>query len=175
MVEGVPRDRSRVRPVDARFERDAYWLASSRDEDTLMVPVYDMANHSNDPVLLNTLLYKPERARDAFLFVASRDIVGGGQVYNSYNRCNACSDARYGDDCETYSFARTPDLFVRFGFVKEYPQNWVFDPTTTIAVTTTRTRWNSTFACTGMRKPESWKHAGVIARTISPMPRTSDG
>jgi hypothetical protein len=115
-------------PSTHAFERDAYWLASSRDEDTLMVPVYDMANHSNDPALLNTLSYKPEKAGDAFLFVASRDIVGGEQVYNSYNRCNACSDARYVNDCETYSFARTPDLFVSFGFVEEYPQNWEFDP-----------------------------------------------
>ena len=109
------------------YERAAYWLASSRDEDTLMVPVYDMANHSNDPDLLNTLSYKPEKAGDAFLFKASRDIARGEQLYNSYNRCNVCSDARKGD-CETYSYARTPDLFVSFGFVEDYPQNWEFDP-----------------------------------------------
>jgi hypothetical protein len=108
------------------LERAAYWLASSRDEDTLMVPVYDMANHSNDPALLNTLSRKPEKAGDAFLLWASRDIAEGEQVYNSYNRCNACSDARDGD-CETYSRARTPDLFANFGFVEDYPQNWEFD------------------------------------------------
>ncbi|KAL3764478.1 hypothetical protein ACHAW5_002335 [Stephanodiscus triporus] len=45
----------------------------------------------------------------------------------------------------------------------------------TTTTTTTTTRQNSTFACTGMRYPESRKHAGVIARAISPMLRTSGG
>jgi len=111
------------------MERVAYWLASSRDEDTLMVPVYDMANHSNDPNKLNTLSYKPDKAGDSFRLVASKKILPGEQIYNSYNRCNQCSDVD-AKDCETYSFWRTPDLFVRFGFVEDYPQNWEFDPTT---------------------------------------------
>ncbi|KAL3810689.1 hypothetical protein ACHAXA_003293 [Cyclostephanos tholiformis] len=115
-------------PIAHDNERRAYWLASSRDEDTLMVPVYDMANHSNDPVLLNTVSYKPARAGDAFLFVSSRDIASGEQIYNSYNRCNACSGMALSGDCETYSYARTPDLYVNFGFVEDYPQYWEFDP-----------------------------------------------
>lgn len=112
---------------DAWFERAAFWLASSRDEDTLMIPVYDMANHSNDPDKLNTLSYKPEAAGGAFRFVASKTIPPGGQIYNSYNRCNQCSNVPE-SDCETFSFHRTPDLFVHFGFVEDYPQNWEFDP-----------------------------------------------
>ena len=93
-----------------------------------MVPVYDMANHSNDPILLNTLSYKPKRAGDAFLFISSRDIALGEQIYNSYNRCNACSGTALLGDCETYSYSKTPDLFVNFGFVEDYPQYWEFDP-----------------------------------------------
>lgn len=112
---------------DAKFERAAFWLASARDEDTLMIPVYDMANHSNDPDKLNTLSYKPERAGGVFRFIASKTIPPGGQIYNSYNRCNQCSNVPE-SDCETYSFYRTPDLFVHFGFVEDYPQNWEFDP-----------------------------------------------
>ncbi len=112
---------------DAGFERAAFWLASSRDEDTLMIPVYDMANHSNDPDKLNTLSYKPEAAGGAFRFVASKTIPPGNQIYNSYNRCNQCSHVPE-SDCETFSFHRTPDLFVHFGFVEDYPQNWEFDP-----------------------------------------------
>lgn len=106
----------------------AYWLASSRDEDSLMVPIYDMANHSNDPALLNTLSYKPEKAGDSFRFVASKRIMPGEQIYNSYNRCNQCSDVR-GEDCETFSFHRTSDLLTSFGFTEGYPQNWQFDAT----------------------------------------------
>jgi len=112
---------------DDEVQTAAYWLASSRDEDTLMVPIYDMANHSNDPKKLNTLSYKPNEPGDAFRFVATRNILPGEQIYNSYNRCNACSDVNE-DDCETFSFYRTPDVFVHFGFVEDYPQNWEFDP-----------------------------------------------
>mmetsp|Transcript_40845 Transcript_40845/g.74778 ORF Transcript_40845/g.74778 Transcript_40845/m.74778 type:complete len:421 (+) Transcript_40845:365-1627(+) len=112
---------------DDAMERAAYWLASSRDEDSLMVPIYDMANHSNDPDKLNTLSFKPAKAGDAFRFVASRKIVPGEQIYNSYNRCNQCSDVNK-DDCESWSFFRTPNLMVQFGFVEDYPQNWEFDP-----------------------------------------------
>lgn len=109
-------------------ERFAYWLTSSRDEDTLMVPIYDMANHSNDSTKLNTLSYKPREAGDVFRFVASMRIEPGAQVYNSYNRCGSCADVDH-DECETFSFYKTPDLFVHFGFVEDYPQSWEFDRT----------------------------------------------
>ena len=112
---------------DDELEKAAYWLAASRDEDTLMVPIYDMANHSNDPGKLNTLSYKPSKAGETFRLVANRKIMPGEQIYNSYNRCNACSDVPE-KDCDTYSFSRTPDLFVSFGFVEEYPQSWNLDP-----------------------------------------------
>jgi len=109
-------------------ERFAYWLTSARDEDTLMVPIYDMANHSNDPKKLNTLSYKPREAGDVFKFVASMRIEPGGQVYNSYNRCGSCAEVDL-DECETFSRYKTPDLFVHFGFVEDYPQSWEFDRT----------------------------------------------
>ena len=94
-----------------------------------------MANHSNDPKKLNTISHKPNKAGEAFLFVASRTIYSGEQIYNSYNRCNVCSITHYDDkkdnkkdDCETYSYAKTFDLFVNFGFVEmDYPQSWEFD------------------------------------------------
>jgi hypothetical protein len=111
-------------------ERAAYFLAQSRDEDTLMVPIYDMMNHSNDPKKLNTLSYKPPKAGDVFRVVASRRIEPGEQVYNSYNRCSRCSIDLYGvdpDNCETFSYYRTPDIFSHFGFVEDYPQSWIFD------------------------------------------------
>mmetsp|Transcript_13038 Transcript_13038/g.26485 ORF Transcript_13038/g.26485 Transcript_13038/m.26485 type:complete len:476 (-) Transcript_13038:96-1523(-) len=108
------------------LERKAYFLAMSRDEDTLMVPIYDMANHSNDADKLNTLSYKPTSPGDFFQFVAARKILPGEQIYNSYNRCNYCSDADF-ELCETFSWNRTPDLFLEFGFVEDFPQTWRFE------------------------------------------------
>ena len=112
------------------IERTAFHLTHSRDEDTLMVPIYDMMNHSNDPKKLNTLSYKPEKSGDVFRVVASRRIEPGEQVYNSYNRCNKCSINLFGvdpEDCETFSFYGTPDMLSYFGFVEDFPQSWKFD------------------------------------------------
>ncbi|KAK1747390.1 hypothetical protein QTG54_001353 [Skeletonema marinoi] len=115
---------------DDEFERAAYHLNHSRDEDTLMVPIYDMMNHSNDPKKLNTFSYKPKETGDVFRVVASKRIEPGEQVYNSYNRCNRCSMDLFGidrDDCETFSNYRTPDILSYFGFIEDYPQSWIFD------------------------------------------------
>lgn len=127
-------ERSWVRECEGsrtdELERAAYFLTQSRDEDTLMVPIYDMMNHSNDPQKLNTFSYKPKQDGDILSVVASRRIEPGEQVYNSYNRCNRCSLDLYGvdpDNCETFSFYRTPDIFSHFGFVEDYPQSWLFD------------------------------------------------
>lgn len=112
------------------YERAAYHLNHSRDEDTLMVPIFDMMNHSNDPKKLNTLSYKPKKKGDVFRVVASRRIEPGEQVYNSYNRCGKCSIDLLGvdpDDCETFSNSRTSDILDYFGFIEDYPQSWVFD------------------------------------------------
>ena len=116
---------------DDEYESAAYWLAASRDEDTLMVPIYDMANHSNDPKKLNTASYKPSEVGESFRFVATRRILPGEQIYNCYNRCNQCSgdvDPNFDrKKCDTFSFYRTSDLFVNFGFVEDYPQNWLIE------------------------------------------------
>eukprot|EP00986_Skeletonema_menzelii_P012568 scaffold6982_cov144-Skeletonema_menzelii.AAC.1 len=115
-----------------KFERAAYHLNHSRDEDTLMVPIYDMMNHSNDPKKLNTLSYKPKEAGDVFRVVASRRIEPGEQVYNSYNRCNKCSIDLFGvdpEECETFSHYRTSEILSYFGFVEDFPQSWIFDST----------------------------------------------
>ena len=58
----------------------------------------------------------------------TKKIMPGEQIYNSYNRCNACSSKEDMKTCDTYSFYRTPDLFTHFGFVEDYPQSWAFDP-----------------------------------------------
>jgi hypothetical protein len=111
---------------DDDMEKFAYYLASSRDEDSLMIPIYDMANHSNDAKKLNTLSFKPDKVGKAFRFEASRTIQPGEEIYNSYNRCNPCSDANF-KHCETFSSQHTPDMFAHFGFIEQLPQYWRFD------------------------------------------------
>jgi hypothetical protein len=111
---------------DNDMEKFAYYLASSRDEDSLMVPIYDMANHSNDAKKLNTLSFKPDKVGKSFRFEASRTIHPGEEIYNSYNRCNPCSDANF-NNCESFSSQPTPDMFAHFGFIEQLPQYWRFD------------------------------------------------
>ena len=108
------------------MERLAYYLTSTRDEDTLMIPIYDMMNHSNDPHKLNTLSYKPKKAGESFVFKASRTIQPNEEIYNCYTRCSVCS-LHHRDECETFSFRGTPDIFAHYGFVEEIPHYWWFE------------------------------------------------
>ena len=82
-------DTCRGDPND-RMDRFAYYLTSTRDEDTLMIPIYDMMNHSTDPKKLNTLSYKPKNVGDSFVFKASRRIEPSEEIYNCYTRCTVC-------------------------------------------------------------------------------------
>ena len=72
---------------DTELARAAFYQLTSRDEDTLMVPFYDMHNHSNNPKLLNTISIKPTEKGEPFILRATRDIEPGEQIYLSYNRC----------------------------------------------------------------------------------------
>jgi len=112
------------RGEDTPLARAAFFQLTSRDEDGLMVPFYDMHNHSNDPKKLNTIPAKPKKKGKPFTMRAIRDIAPGEQIIISYNRCHGCwFDIEY-EDCETKSFGGTDFLFSQFGFVEDYPQNW---------------------------------------------------
>eukprot|EP00571_Detonula_confervacea_P014899 CAMPEP_0172306364 /NCGR_PEP_ID=MMETSP1058-20130122/7441_1 /TAXON_ID=83371 /ORGANISM="Detonula confervacea, Strain CCMP 353" /LENGTH=540 /DNA_ID=CAMNT_0013018219 /DNA_START=146 /DNA_END=1768 /DNA_ORIENTATION=- len=112
---------------DTPLARAAYYQFTSRDEDTLMVPFYDMHNHSNDPKKLNTISAKPKRKGKPFYLRTIRDIAPGEQIFISYNRCNACWFDETYKDCTSYSHYGTPQLFDIFGFVEEFPQMWSFE------------------------------------------------
>ena len=115
------------RGEDTPLARAAFYQFTSRDEDTLMVPFYDMSNHSNDPKKLNTISQKPDRPGQPFVLRSTRDIRPGEQVYISYNRCHRCwFDTSY-EDCVSYSFYGTSDVFDIFGFVEDFPQTWKFN------------------------------------------------
>ncbi|KAL7427724.1 hypothetical protein ACHAXM_000965 [Skeletonema potamos] len=109
---------------DTPIARSAFFQVTSRDEDSLMVPFYDMHNHSNDPKQLNTISAKPTSKGKPFTMRATRNILPGEQIIISYNRCHGCwFDIQY-KDCETKSFGGTDFLFSQFGFVEDYPQFW---------------------------------------------------
>lgn len=109
---------------DTPLARSAFFQFTSRDEDNLMVPFFDMHNHSNDPKKLNTIPSKPESAGEPFTMRATRDIAPGEQIIISYNRCNVCwFDEKY-EDCGIRTVAGTDHLFSQFGFVEDSPQSW---------------------------------------------------
>eukprot|EP00986_Skeletonema_menzelii_P000608 scaffold167_cov140-Skeletonema_menzelii.AAC.6 len=107
---------------DTPLARSAFFQFTSRDEDNLMAPFFDMTNHSNDPKKLNAISTKPNRKGRPFTMRATRDIATGEQIINSYNRCHSCwFDEKY-EDCETQDFRGTDQLFLQFGFVEDSPQ-----------------------------------------------------
>lgn len=67
---------------DTELARAAFYQFLSRDEDTLMVPFYDMHNHSNDPKKLNTISSKPKRKGNPFFPRSIRDIAPGRTNHN---------------------------------------------------------------------------------------------
>lgn len=111
---------------DTELARAAYFQFTSRDEDTLMVPFYDMHNHSNDPKKLNTISSKPKGPGKPFILRTIRDIKPGEQIFISYNRCNRCWFDESYEDCVSYSHYGTSQLFDIFGFVEDLPQMWNF-------------------------------------------------
>lgn len=112
---------------DTPLARAAFYQFTSRDEDTLMVPFFDMSNHSNDPEKLNTAYpQRPKRPGQPFVLRSMRDIRPGEQVYISYNRCHRCWFDESYEDCKLYSNYETNDVFQSFGFVEEFPQTWKF-------------------------------------------------
>ena len=111
---------------DTPLARAAFYQFTSRDEDTLMVPFYDMHNHSNNPKLLNTISEKPGHTGDSFILRAIRDIEPGEQIIISYNRCHACWHDETYQNCDSHSHYGTSEVFDIFGFVEDYPQYWKF-------------------------------------------------
>ena len=114
------------RGEDTALAKAAFYQFTSRDEDTLMVPFYDMCNHSNDPEKLNTISVKPNQQGKPFILRSIRDIQPGEQIYISYNRCHSCWFDKTYEDCVTHSHYGTSDVFDIFGFVEDFPQTWRF-------------------------------------------------
>ena len=129
---------------DTPLARQAFHQFTSRDEDSLMVPFFDMHNHSSDPEEINMIPIKPDKIGEPFVMRATRDIPPGQQIVINYNRCNPCwHDAKYAD-CQTRSNYMTPEIFESFGFVESLPQGWKFRMD---VGTDDRPEWDTLFMC----------------------------
>ena len=95
-------------------------LVIQRSWDDLLLPVYDMMSHRNGH-WLNTKTDEDASVYDGTPIdvLAKRDIKAGEQIYVSYNMCEDCTSRE-----RTYG---TPQIFRDYGFVEDFPQQWIFD------------------------------------------------
>lgn len=107
-------------------------LAVQRGYDSVMIPVYDMINHSNDPLVINTIAKPPSYDDDEdHIVYALRDIQAGEELFYSYDRCPGC--------VESLEYWGTPELLRDFGFMEGYPHMFHLSKTMTIIVEEVKT------------------------------------
>ncbi|GKY97905.1 hypothetical protein MPSEU_000748500 [Mayamaea pseudoterrestris] len=108
-------------------EEFALELLRYRGWDEVLVPVYDMMSHSNDPNVMNTASSKIMRNLDKEPIVVKTvlEVSAKSQLYCSYNDYTGSQNLN-----EWYG---TPGLLIDFGFVESLPQRWFFD----------QDRWNA--------------------------------
>jgi hypothetical protein len=82
----------------------------------VLIPLYDMIRHSNDPDALNMEMTS-DHETDALQVKASRTIAAGEELYVSYDDCFDCNDILWG----------TPEILRDFGFVESYPRTFYLD------------------------------------------------
>ena len=109
---------------DTPLSRHAVYQYISRDEDTLLIPFYDIHNHSNNPTKLNSHILKPKHPGKSFVLKSSRDIHPGEQIYISYNKCHPCWFDTTFRGCKSFSNYGSSDIFFVYGFVEDWPQYW---------------------------------------------------
>jgi hypothetical protein len=90
-------------------------LAIQRGYDTELIPIWDMVNHDNNKLNLDT---NSLRSDEGLKVWASELIKAGDELYATYNFCRDCDKS--GDEWGT------PGIFRDFGFVEDYPQYWPF-------------------------------------------------
>jgi hypothetical protein len=99
------------------FERQALALVIQRGWDSVLIPLYDMINHTNDLSKINTD-NTSVFGKEGIKVWASRAIGPGEEIAMSYDECN---------DCEDTSLLWGTSGFLRdFGFVEAYPRTFYF-------------------------------------------------
>jgi hypothetical protein len=106
-----------IEPGNA-FEQEALALVIQRGWDSVLIPVYDMLNHMNDPDSLNTDNNSVYSA-DGLNVWASKRIEAGEELFLTYDNCADCNT--------TPEDWGTPELLRDFGFVELYPQKFYFN------------------------------------------------
>ena len=88
---------------------------------TLSVASQDMFNHDNGNYNIRHKFnpYTSSIIETGYGVITSRKIHAGEELYNSYNRCSICDG--YLD------WFGTPEVYLHYGFVENYPQRWLFD------------------------------------------------
>jgi hypothetical protein len=104
-------------------EAYAFQLLRQRSWDEIMIPVYDTMSHANGE-RLNTDCDQVQDA-DVITVRTTQNIVQGSELFVSYNF--------YPGSGNLASWYGTPEIFMDFGFVEQYPQRWVFRRTEQLA------------------------------------------
>lgn len=102
---------------DDPFEEHAVALTIQRGYDKFLIPIWDMFNHQNGPLLNteNDSMY----AGGGIEVRASKTIHAGEEIYTTYNECLDCNDQT--------DYWGSPEILRDFGFVEQDPQIWVID------------------------------------------------
>jgi hypothetical protein len=105
------------------FERQALAMVVQRGWDSVLIPIYDMMNHMNDPEKINTDNNSVYSAKGLHVW-ASKTIEPGEELFLTYDNCS---------DCATNpEEAGTAELLLYFGFVELYPRKFYFDEAETL-------------------------------------------
>jgi hypothetical protein len=107
-----------IEPGNA-FERQALAMVAQRGWDSVLIPIYDMMNHINDPEKLNTDNTSVHSTEGLNVW-ASRAIEPGEELFLTYDHCRG--------DCDTIpEHWGTAELLCDFGFVEQYPRKFYFE------------------------------------------------
>lgn len=105
-----------------------YWdenieVALSRRRNDLLVPIYDMISHSNDPNKINIITISDSHPGTSFGVEAALDLSSGEEIQHSYGLGTPAFNHWFG--FVDYGMG-TVDMFRDFGFVEPYPQRWYY-------------------------------------------------
>jgi hypothetical protein len=104
--------------LENKFEEQALAMAVQRGWDSVLIPIYDMVNHMNDPEKLNTDNNSVYSAEGLHVW-ASKTIEAGEELFVSYDNCADCFNDRH-------QLGGTTGILRDFGFVEPYPREFNF-------------------------------------------------
>jgi hypothetical protein len=87
------------------FEIQALALVAQREYDGILIPLFDMINHSNDKEAIN--IKRTSLDLDVVRVWASREIPAGQELFTTYDQS-----------------AETPEILRDYGFVESYPRKF---------------------------------------------------